>query len=83
MSTNARLLSYLRPYRKRIVMVGVCMVVLAILNALTIGLLQPLIDLLFPPANGHISLVPEFVAKQHYSWVQMAETYAVINRIFF
>jgi subfamily B ATP-binding cassette protein MsbA len=82
MSTNARLLSYLRPYRKRIVMVGVCMVVLAILNALTIGLLQPLIDLLFPPANGHISLVPEFVAKQHYSWVQMAETYAVNNRIF-
>jgi len=82
MSTNARLLSYLRPYRKRIIMVGVCMVVLAILNALTIGLLQPLIDLLFPPANGHISLVPDFVAKQHYSWVQMAETYAVNNRIF-
>lgn len=80
MLTNARLLNFLRPYRVRMILIGVCMVGLALLNFMTIGSLQPLIDLLFPPANGHFSLVPDAISKLNLPVVQNAEIYTKTHR---
>ena len=54
-STLPRLLSYLGPYRARLVVAIACMALYAAASGLTLGLFSPFIQILFAPADAVVS----------------------------
>ncbi|HEX7077001.1 MAG TPA: ABC transporter ATP-binding protein [Candidatus Eisenbacteria bacterium] len=54
-STSLRLLSYLRPYRGRLVLTAWLMVLFALLSGVTIGMISPFVKVLFTPRAGTVA----------------------------
>ena len=80
MSTLHRLVNYIRPYRIRVFLISICLIVLAVLNLFTIGSLIPLVNLLFPTSERSITLIPPVLEKMNLPYIQELQAYAISNR---
>ena len=80
MSTLTRVITYIKPYRWRLLGMFGCMLGIAALGFITIGSLQPVMALLFPPVSGNISLFPPSIENLHIPVILQIESYATNHR---